>query len=62
MARAPAASKNVRTFREVEMPMILIAPLTMPAAPAPEVARPAMNIRDEEVVAQTTDPPFRTCY
>lgn len=36
--------------------MILIAPLMIPAAPVPEVARPAMNIGDDIAVAHIMDP------
>jgi hypothetical protein len=36
--------------------MILIAPVMTPAAPAPAMARPVMNIIDERADAESTDP------
>ncbi len=56
MTKAPAASRSVLSFLGEETPMILIDPLMIPAAPAPAVARPTMNIGDEIVVAHMIDP------
>lgn len=60
MNKAPAASRNVRSPRGDETPIILIAPLMIPAAPVPEISRPAMKVPDVCAIAQTIEPMSRT--
>lgn len=53
---APVASRKVRAFRSDDTPMILIAPLMIPAAPVPDTTRPAMKADDVLAVAQMIEP------
>lgn len=56
MNSAPKASRKVRCPLGDETPIIRIAPLMMPAAPVPEMRRPAMNAPDVCAVAQMIEP------